>query len=256
MLALSTTIVVPVFNGEQNLPRLVPRLAQLRRALGAPKELEVVFVNDGSADGSWRAIAALAAQEPWLRGVDLDGNFGQHAALVCGALEARTEAVITMDDDLTHPPEVIPALVAALAAGADLVYGTPTDRGPLGVRRAGSWSARCLLALRARARSGLRSAPLRAFRTEPRARFLTLGDGELNLDVLLYAHSPRVASVDVEYAWRTEAASRYSLRALARAAGAVALGPHRHGNERVFAVRERAGSSNMTCALSRASNGA
>src|SRR2546430_1723894 len=66
---------------------------------------EVVLVNDDSRDDSWSVIEAEAAVRPWLRGIDLSRNFGQHNALLCGIRAARHEIIVTMDDDLQNPPE-------------------------------------------------------------------------------------------------------------------------------------------------------
>jgi undecaprenyl-phosphate 4-deoxy-4-formamido-L-arabinose transferase len=70
-------------------------------------------------------LRTLAGQYPWVRGIDLMRNYGQHNALLCGIRAAREAIIITMDDDLQHPPEELPRLLAKLAEGYDAVYGTP-----------------------------------------------------------------------------------------------------------------------------------
>ena len=218
---LSITIVVPVFDGADNIARLVPRLAPLI-ANGEEKDgVEVLFVNDGSVDESWSRITSLAAEHVWISGLDLDGHFGQHAALVRGALAARSRVVVTLDDDLEHPPASIPNLAAAIERGADLVYGTPVRRGAIGARRAGSFLARTGLALRFRSRSAFRSSPFRAFRRELLVERAERAPVEPNIDALLYAARPRVAHVPVEFGARALARSRYTLRSLVRATTAV-----------------------------------
>ncbi|MCP3917184.1 MAG: glycosyltransferase family 2 protein [bacterium] len=118
----SLSVVVAVHNGAATLTTLVERLASVLES--AASEFEVMLVNDGSEDGSWEKIKSLAARHAWVRGVDLTRNQGQHNALLCGIRRARHARVVTLDDDLQHPPEEIPALLAQLAAGSDLVYGT------------------------------------------------------------------------------------------------------------------------------------
>src|SRR5437764_14555424 len=119
----SLSVVVPVYNSAAVLPDVVARLLPVLRARGGP--FEVILVNDGSRDGSWDAIARLARDCPAVRGIDLSRNYGQHNALLCGVRAAAHDVVVTIDDDLQHPPEEIPRLLDKLAEGYDVVYGTP-----------------------------------------------------------------------------------------------------------------------------------
>src|SRR5256885_772204 len=122
---LSVSVVVPVYNSERMLSDLAERL---RGTLGETGRMfELVFVNDGSADGSWRVITGLGEAYQWVRGISLMRNYGQHNALLCGIRAARYEIIVTMDDDLQHPPEEIPRLLNKLSEGYDVVYGTPQE---------------------------------------------------------------------------------------------------------------------------------
>ena len=95
------------------LPELVERVRTT--LLGAVAGLEVILVNDGSRDGSWETITALARTHPWVRGINLMRNYGQHNALLCGIREARYDIILTMDDDLQHPVSEIASMLAALS---------------------------------------------------------------------------------------------------------------------------------------------
>ena len=122
---LAVSVVVPVYNSQDLLPNLAKRLCL---TLGnAARAFELVLVNDGSHDRSWDVIGDLAMIHPWLRGINLVRNYGQHNALLCGIRAARYEIIVTMDDDLQHPPEEIPRLLEKLAEGHDVVYGTPRE---------------------------------------------------------------------------------------------------------------------------------
>jgi glycosyltransferase involved in cell wall biosynthesis len=112
-----------VYNSEQTLEALVDRLQPVLDRLAT--DYEVILVNDGSADKSWEKTCELARTRPWVRGINLMRNYGQHNALLCGIRAAAYEVVVTMDDDLQHPPEEIPRLLAVLGNGHDVVYGTP-----------------------------------------------------------------------------------------------------------------------------------
>ena len=117
------SVVVPVYNSGDILPELVRRLGDVLH--GTFGFFEVLLIDDGSPDRSWSAICTLAAQCHWVRGISLMRNYGQHNALLCGIRAAKYETIVTMDDDLQHPPEEIPGLLDKLAEGYDVVYGTP-----------------------------------------------------------------------------------------------------------------------------------
>ena len=117
----SLSVVVPIYNGAATVDLLVERLTAALRADG--RRFEIILVNDGSHDDSWTRIEALAQQSDVVRGIDLMRNYGQHNALLCGIRAARHEFVVTMDDDLQHPPEEISRLLAKADEGFDVVYG-------------------------------------------------------------------------------------------------------------------------------------
>lgn len=118
---LDVSIVVPVYGGITALPELCRRLDQVMRSAGLAHE--VILVDDRGQTEAWGAICTVAAQYPRVRGLRLGRNFGQHAATICGIAHARGEWIVTMDDDLEHPPEAVPALLAAGDEDYPLVYG-------------------------------------------------------------------------------------------------------------------------------------
>ncbi len=101
------SVVVPVYNSMATLGALVERLQQVLPTLAA--RYEVILVNDGSRDNSWETITELAAQHSFVHGINLMRNYGQHNALLAGIRAARYSVMVTMDDDLQHPPEGPPA---------------------------------------------------------------------------------------------------------------------------------------------------
>ena len=114
------SIVAPVYNEEETLPQFYRRVVDVMEGLGEPFEL--VLVNDGSRDGSYRVMRELHARDPRVRAVDFSRNFGHQVAISAGLDHARGAAVIILDSDLQDPPEVIPALVARWRNGAEVVY--------------------------------------------------------------------------------------------------------------------------------------
>jgi dolichol-phosphate mannosyltransferase len=116
------SIVVPVYNEEQNIPLLYAELQKVLESL-SNYDYEIVFVNDGSRDHSQHAIDSLAKADPTVRAVEFSRNFGKEAATTAGIREAVGDAVICIDADLQHPPELLPTLVAKWEEGFDVVIG-------------------------------------------------------------------------------------------------------------------------------------
>lgn len=120
--SIDVSVVVPVHGGADALQALRDRLAGALAGTGLSHEL--ILVDDRGLESSWPTIRAIAARHPEVRGLRLGRNFGQHAATVCGIAEARGRWIVTMDDDLEHPPESVPGLLAAGDEAHPLVYGS------------------------------------------------------------------------------------------------------------------------------------
>jgi dolichol-phosphate mannosyltransferase len=115
------SIIVPVFNEKDSLEPLHEEIAQV--AAAHRLEIEVIFVDDGSTDGSWDAIGRIAAKDPRVRGLRFRRNFGKAAALTAGFDEAVGQFIITMDADLQDDPHEIPRFLAEIDRGLDVVSG-------------------------------------------------------------------------------------------------------------------------------------
>lgn len=202
----SVSVVVPVFNGAATLDELVGRI---EGAL-AGSRFEIIFVDDGSADGSWRRIVELAEEHPAVRGLELSRNFGQHNALLAGVRAAAGDVIVTLDDDLQHPPEEIPKLLAQLGHDADLVYGTPAVRQHKPWRNLSARLVRVGLKSAAGAEFAASVSPFRAFFADLRGAFETFAGPYVSLDVLLSWATTRVDAVEVDHAERAVGASTYS----------------------------------------------
>jgi polyisoprenyl-phosphate glycosyltransferase len=120
------SLVIPICNEEEVLPRLVGRIKLLLRRLDS--EGEVIFVDDGSRDGSVGYLREMVASEPGFRLVELSRNFGHQIAITAGMEAARGDAVIVMDADLQDPPEVVLDLVAKWKEGFEIVYARRVSR--------------------------------------------------------------------------------------------------------------------------------
>ncbi len=123
---VNLSIVVPIYNEEENLPILYEKLKKVLDSIG--KSYEIIFVNDGSTDKSWEIIKELAEKDPNVIGVTFKRNYGQTAAMSAGFDIANGEIIITMDGDLQNDPEDIPRLLEKMTEGYDIVSGWRKDR--------------------------------------------------------------------------------------------------------------------------------
>lgn len=209
-----------MYNSEESLSILVTRTG--RALSGVPHE--IVLVNDGSADGSWDVIRRLCGGNASVTGLNLMRNYGQHNAVLAGVRLARGATVVTIDDDLQHPPEEIPKLLEELSRGFDVVYGTPVRLPHSPFRNASSWIMKLLLQKAMGADTARRVSAFRAFKTRLRGAFSNYQSPFVSIDVLLTWGTRRFSSVEVEHRPREIGRSNYSLRALVTHALTVATG--------------------------------
>jgi undecaprenyl-phosphate 4-deoxy-4-formamido-L-arabinose transferase len=123
---VSISIVVPVYRSAGMLPELHRRLTEALTQLN--EDYEILLVEDCGGDNSWEVIEAISQRDAHVRGIKLSRNFGQHAATICGISKAQGKYIITLDDDLEHPPEAISQLIAKAREGYALVYGVFRNR--------------------------------------------------------------------------------------------------------------------------------
>jgi undecaprenyl-phosphate 4-deoxy-4-formamido-L-arabinose transferase len=113
------SVVIPVYNEEESLPSLFAALYPVMTKLA--RSFEIIFINDGSRDSSLGLLYDFYKKYPEVCVIDLNGNFGQHMAIMAGFEQARGSKMITLDADMQNPPEEIPKLVAQMDAGHDVV---------------------------------------------------------------------------------------------------------------------------------------
>jgi undecaprenyl-phosphate 4-deoxy-4-formamido-L-arabinose transferase len=143
-------------------------------------------------------------------------NFGQHNALLCGIREAKYPIVVTMDDDLQNPPEEVPRLLAKLAEGYDVVYGTPRKQTHGLMRDLASTLTKMTLQSVMGAATARNISAFRAFRTDIRRTFADYRSPLVSIDVLLTWGARRFATVEVRSDPRTTGQSHYTLGRLLR----------------------------------------
>jgi undecaprenyl-phosphate 4-deoxy-4-formamido-L-arabinose transferase len=208
------SVVIPVFNEEENLPELLDRLTATLVPLG--KTYEIVLVNDGSRDGSLAFLRDASARDPHLVVVDFNRNYGQHAAVFAGFESSRGEIVVTLDADLQNPPEEIPKLVAKMEEGFDVVGSVRVHRRDSLLRRAASRVINRLTVLSTGAQLSDYGCMLRAYRRPVVDLLASSREISTFIPVLADQFAGRVTEVPVAHDERRHGASKYSLWKLIR----------------------------------------
>ena len=210
----SISVVTPVYNGEASVGELCRRLAEVLPRIST--QHEIILVNDGSRDRSWEIISELCSRSPVLRGVNLMRNYGQHNALLCGIRAAKYDLVVTMDDDLQHPPEEIPRLLARLEEGFDVVYGAPKAEQNGLVRALASRITRLALSAAVGSDVAKNVSAFRVFPTQLREAFAAYQSPFVSIDVLLTWATTRFGATTVAFQPRHSGSSNYTFTKLVR----------------------------------------
>lgn len=208
------SIVVPVYNSEAILNELIERIAKVL----VNNSYEIILVDDGSKDNSWAAITKLKETHTYtIKGIQLNKNYGQHNALLCGMTNAKGKLIITMDDDLQHPPEEIEKLITKhKETGAQVVYGIPHNKKHDKIRKAGSYFVRKSSKYFANNPNGEGSS-FRLIDAEIINQIkLHHANNYIFIDEIIHWYTSDIALVDVKHHERKTGKSGYTLPRLTR----------------------------------------
>ena len=206
------SIVIPVYNSATILNELVERITK-----AVNQTHEIILVDDGSKDNSWNTIVKLKENYPTIKGIQLNKNYGQHNALLCGITSAIGNNIITMDDDLQHPPEEIPKLISKHEeTGAQIIYGIPHNKKHDKIRKAGSYFVRKSSKYFANNPNGEGSS-FRLINTEIINHIkLHHSNNYIFIDEIIHWYTSDIALVDVEHHERKSGKSGYTYARLVR----------------------------------------
>lgn len=218
----SISVVIPVYNSELILPALIGRLIPVLEKI--TESFEILLVNDGSRDHSWQVVSDLAKKNNKIVGINLMRNYGQHNALLCGIRSARNDIVITMDDDLQHPPEEIHKLIEKMHEGFDVVYGIPFKQVHAPWRNFFSWFTKAVLSKTLGIKSIKSISAFRAIRTEIRKAFVNFDSPNILIDALLPWGTNNFGTVEVNEEVRSVGRSNYTFIKLFQVAMLVLTG--------------------------------
>ncbi len=203
----SLSLVIPVYNEEENLADLLAQVQMAVRDLGRP--FEILFIDDGSTDQSLALIRGMAQAHPEVRYLAFAANAGQSAAFAKGFEAARGQWIVTMDADLQNDPADIPAMLAKQAEGFDMVIGWRAKRKDSFMKRYGSKIAN---AVRSRlTRDGVRDTgcSLKVMRADMARRLPWFKGMHRFLPALMRMQGASIAEIKVNHRPRTRGVSKY-----------------------------------------------
>lgn len=204
------SVVIPVYNEAQGLPELVERLETV---LPAYEPFEVIWVDDGSRDGSPEVLKALAQERPWMRVILLRRNYGQTTAIQVGIQHAQGQIIVLMDSDLENDPADIPRLLEKIEAGYDVVSGWRKDRwkGQWLTRRLPSMAANALISFLSGVSLHDSGCTLKAYRREVLAPVRLYGRMHRFIPIYAKWEGGRITEVPVSYQPRKYGRSNYGM---------------------------------------------
>jgi undecaprenyl-phosphate 4-deoxy-4-formamido-L-arabinose transferase len=211
---LDLSVVIPVFNEASTLEELHHRLAQTLKGLG--RSYEIIFVDDGSRDGSPEILRALHEEDAAVKVVRFNRNYGQHAAVFAGLERCRGEVVVTLDADLQNPPEEIPKLLDRIDGGCEVVGGLRTPRHDSMVRRGLSWLVNRLTSVTVGVPMRDYGCMLRAYRRSVVEQLLRCKEISSFIPALAVSFAGSVAELPVTHHSRPAGRSKYGLLRLLR----------------------------------------
>lgn len=200
--------IIPVYNSQASLDELSRRLSQVLESLS--QAYEIIFVNDGSHDESWMVLSKLADTHNHVKAVNLMRNFGQHNALLAGIRLAQHQIIVTLDDDLQHPPEEIGKLLDQLDRGYDVVYGAPEEETHQFARNIASQMTKLAFQSIMKVKVARKISAFRVFRTPLRKAFDNFNAPHPSVDVLLSWATTRFSFVYVKHNERAQGTSNYN----------------------------------------------
>lgn len=209
------SVVIPVFNEEDNLEELGQRLLGTLTRDGRP--FEIILVDDGSTDRSWEIITALHERHPEvIRAIQFHRNFGQHAAVFAGLAAAQGQVVVTLDADLQNPPEEIPKLLARIDEGYEVVGGWREERHDPWFRRLASRAVNRMTSLAVGVPMRDYGCMLRAYRRSVVSQILDCDERSSFIPALANSLARRTIEIEVAHSDRFGGRSKYGLLKLMR----------------------------------------
>ncbi|WKY58263.1 glycosyltransferase family 2 protein [Vibrio sp. SNU_ST1] len=206
---MKLSIVIPVYKSqlfvEKTVNEIIPYVSQITH------DYEIILVNDGSPDDSWRVISKLATDIVQVKAINLVKNYGQHTAVMCGIEKATGDYIVTMDDDLQNPPSEICKLVEKINEGYDLVFAEFEEKKHAPYRRLGTKLIDVLNNKIFNKPDDIVLTNFRIFTQALAQRIIKYRVNEPYIPGLLLMHASKIGNTMTKHAKRDDGESNYSL---------------------------------------------
>jgi undecaprenyl-phosphate 4-deoxy-4-formamido-L-arabinose transferase len=208
------SVVIPVYNEESNLERLIARLYPVMKEMGKP--FEIIFTDDGSRDRSLAILKEKSREMPEIRIIEFNGNFGQHMAILAAFEQCSGHIIVTLDADLQNPPEEIPNLVGEVEKGHDVVGTVRKNRQDTLFRKLASRLVNATVSRMTGMRMNDYGCMLRAYRRDVIEYINRCRETTTFIPALAQTFASNPVEIEVSHEERAEGESKYSLYRLIR----------------------------------------
>lgn len=215
---MDISIVIPCYRSADTLDELTHRL--IKQMENIARKYEVIYVHDAGPDNTWEVIQQLSRTYAVVKGINLMRNLGQHRATLCGLSHSLGDVVITLDDDLQHPPEEIPKLAACLKdqPGVDAVFGAYDVKQHSIFRNLGTRVQQRIRKAIFPDAAHIQITSFRAFRRQIVEELLLQRQTNPRIGLMTFSVTTRVKNITVAHHRRKQGASTYSLARLVKTA--------------------------------------
>ncbi len=209
---MDLTIVIPVYNSELILPKLISEIDISLKDNNIKKE--IILVNDHSKDNSWKIIRQLSQNYDFIKGINLDKNYGQHNAIIAGLKFGQGNFFILMDDDFQHQPKYIIEIYNALANGYDVCYVKYLNRKHQKWKIFVSWLNNIVASLLAFKSIKIYTSSFKGFSKVINSKIINFRERDIFLDWLILSQTSNITIIKVFHNERLSGKTNYNLRRL------------------------------------------
>ena len=210
---MKVSVIVPVYNSSLMLGELCQRILNEMDKLKFRNDFELFMINDFSTDKSWEKIKELSRKFDFIKGINLNENFGQHNAIMAGLNYSTGEYVITLDDDLQHPPEFFTQILIKLNE-ADVCYTNYRNRKHIGWKRFVSYLNNIISSLILNKPVKIYMSSFRGFTKQINLKLISFKGPDVYLDGLIINSTKNIAMITVDHHERKFGESNYNLKKL------------------------------------------
>ena len=210
---MKLSIIIPVYNSSEILDELNQKIIKVMEKIKLINNFELFLINDYSKDNSWEKIKKMSKKFPFIRGLNLKKNYGQHNALMAGMNHCNGDYIITMDDDLQHPPEFIPDILKKLEL-CDVCYTNYRNRKHIGWKKLVSKLNNLVSSFLLNKPLKIYMSSFRGLRKEIITNIIKFKKPDVYIDGLIINETKRIEMITVDHHSRKSGQSNYTFKKL------------------------------------------